>query len=98
MIDLDALSIYTALVGMEGNERLPLNKDRKASDLPLLYLIGEKKCLFTTEKLVFVSCLQNYFHRGKENVCDLVGIRPTFFFFLTKFIWEVFMEDSAFVF
>lgn len=24
-------------------------------------------------------CLQNYLHQGKENVCDLVGIRPTIF-------------------
>lgn len=68
MIDLDALSIYTALVVMEVNEVLPLKKkDRKeASELPLLYL-GEKKCLFTTEKLVFVSLFTKLFapRKGK---------------------------------
>lgn len=58
MTDLDVLSIHTALVVMEVNEVHPLKTDEKeASHLPLLYL-GEKKCLFTTEKLFF--CLSVY--------------------------------------
>lgn len=67
MTDLDVLSMYIALVVMEVNEALPLKTDKKeASHLPLLYL-GEKKCLFTTEKLVFVSLFTKLFppRKGK---------------------------------